>query len=179
MFDRPLAATTATADSFSNGDSLPNADTDKFTFGAQCFSRAKGGVLYRLTDTAPYPGTVAPLSGKGNWVLEPHLDAKGHIDDDGSVADGQPLNIIGNLGLQQVIRLSTGVYAITLSDSTIDPETSIISAFFKSDTALDIGVCFGGRFTPPDATIQIARFNVGNNSFETGPWDFFLYGNFV
>ena len=132
-----------------------------------------------LTDEAPQPGDVIPGSGKGVWVPEPHLDAKGHIDDDGSIADGQPLPVVGNLGLQSVVRLQTGVYAITLSDATIDPETSIINAFFKSDVALDIGVCFGGRFTLPDATIQIARFNVGNNSFESGPWDFILYGNFV
>lgn len=169
----------STADDPADGLSLPNTDTTPLPFGAQCFSVAFGGVLYRLTDTFAYPGTVAPASGKGQWVPEPHLDAKGHIHDDGTVPDNQPLPIVGNLGLAPVVRISAGVYAITLSDPAIDPETSIINAFFKSHVANDVGVCFGGRFTPPDGTIQIGRFNVGTNSFQTGPWDFILYGNFI
>ena len=178
MFDRPLAATSATADNYADGDSLPNTDTEAFQYGAQCFSRALGGVLYRLTDTAPYPGTVVPGAGKGVWVPEPHVDAKGHIHDDGTVPDNQPLPIVGNLGLASVVRLGVGVYAITLSDASIDPLKSIMCAFYKSHVLNTAGICFGGRFTPPDGTIQIGRFDVAVG-FLSGPFDFFLYGNFV
>src|SRR5690242_17338755 len=138
----------STADDTADGSSLPNTNTEELPFGAQCFSVALGGVQYRLTETAAYPGTVAPASGKGQWVPEPHLDAKGHIHDDGTVPDNQPLPIVGNLGLASVVRISAGVYAITLSDPDIDLETSIINAFVKSHTANDVGVCFGGRFLP-------------------------------
>jgi hypothetical protein len=179
MFDRPLAATSATADNYADGNSLPNTNTDRFQFGAQCFSRAAGGVLYRLTDTAPYPGVVTPGSGPGQWVPEPHLDAKGHIHDDGTVADGLPLEIVGNLGLASVVRIGVGLYAVSLSDPAINLETSIINAFFKSHVAGQVGVCFGGRFSAPGPTIEIGRYNVFLNAFETGPWDFILYGNFV
>jgi len=78
----------------------------------------------------------------------------------------------------QVVRIDLGVYAITLFDPTIDTLKSLMNATFKSHTTNSAGICFGGRFTPPDGTIQIGRFDIALG-FQNGPWDFILYANFI